>query len=99
MMVNDSSCSYETLSRRPRVLRYVRGTQRPNVSKYTRSVSNAFLLALEACLVILQMPIKTVYPFGCLRGTLVVSKVLVGFFVSSESVSYTLMDPLENLRT
>ena len=26
--------------------------------------------------------------FGCLRGTLVVTKVLGGLFVSSESVSY-----------
>ena len=25
------------------------GTQRPNVSKYSRSVSNGFLCALEAC--------------------------------------------------
>ena len=28
-----------------------RRTQRPNVSKYAKSVSNGFLLALEACLV------------------------------------------------
>ena len=33
-----------------------RGTQRPNVSKYTRSVSNGFLCALEACLVNLELP-------------------------------------------
>ena len=32
--------------------------------------------------------LKTIYLFGCLRGTLVVMKVLGGFFVSSESVSY-----------
>ena len=31
----------------------------------------------------------TIYMFGCLRGTLVVSKVLrTGFFVSSETVGY-----------
>ena len=38
------------------ILRYVRGPQRPNVSKYSRSVSNAFLLVLEAYLVILELP-------------------------------------------
>ena len=32
--------------------------------------------------------LKTIHLFGCLRGTLVVTKVLGGFFVSSESVSY-----------
>ena len=32
--------------------------------------------------------LKTIYLFGCLRGTLVLTKVLDGFFVSSESVSY-----------
>ena len=31
--------------------------------------------------------LKTIQLFGCLRGTLVVTKVLGGFFVSSESVS------------
>ena len=31
---------------------------------------------------------KTIHLFGCLRGTLVVTKVLAGFFFSSESVSY-----------
>ena len=66
-----------------------RGTQRPNVSKYTRSVSDGFLYTLEACLVNLELSLKkTIYLFGCLRGTLVVTKVLVGFFVSSERVSY-----------
>ena len=32
--------------------------------------------------------LKTIYLFGCRRGTLVLTKVLGGFFVSSESVSY-----------
>ena len=32
--------------------------------------------------------LKTIYVFGHLRGTLVTSKVLGGFFVSSEIVSY-----------
>ena len=32
--------------------------------------------------------LKTIYLFGCLRGTLVVTKVLAAFFVSSEGVSY-----------
>ena len=31
-------------------------TQRPNVSKYARSVSDGFLCALEACLVNLELP-------------------------------------------
>ena len=39
--------------------------------------------------------LKTFYLFGCLRGTLVVTRVFGGFFVSSECVSYTLMDPVE----
>ena len=34
----------------------IRGTQRPNVSKYARSVSEGFLYALEACLVNLESP-------------------------------------------
>ena len=33
---------------------HIRGTQRPNVSKYARSVF-CFLCALEACLVILEL--------------------------------------------
>ena len=32
--------------------------------------------------------LKTIYLFGCLGGTLVVSKVLGGFFASSETVGY-----------
>ena len=32
------------------------GTQRPNVSKYARSVSDGFLYALEACLVNWSFP-------------------------------------------
>ena len=48
-----------------------RGTQRPNVSKYVRIVSNGFLYALEASLV----TVKTVYLIRCLTGTLTVSKV------------------------
>ena len=42
-------------------LKYLsRGTQRPNVSKYVRSVSNVFFFpnALEACLVNLELPCK-----------------------------------------
>ena len=31
---------------------------------------------------------KTIYLFECLRGTLAISKVLGGFLVSSETVSY-----------
>ena len=32
--------------------------------------------------------LKTIYLFGCLRGSLVISKVLGGFFVSSETARY-----------
>ena len=39
--------------------------------------------------------LKTFYLFGCLRGTLVATRVFGGFFVSSECVSYTLMDAVE----
>lgn len=45
--------------------------------------------------------LKTIYLFGCRKGTLVVSKVLGGFFVlftSFETVGYTqvtLMGPIE----
>ena len=42
-------------------------------------MSNDFLYALEACLIHL---------FACLWRTLVVSKVLGGFFVSSDTDSY-----------
>ena len=47
--------------------------------------------------------LKTIYLFGCSKGTLVVSKVLGGFFVlftSFETVGYTqvtLMGPVEVL--
>ena len=34
----------------------IRGTQRPNASKYARSVSDGFLCALKACLVNLELP-------------------------------------------
>ena len=46
-----------------------------------------FSLSL-ACLVNLELPLKTIDLFRYLRGTLVVTKILGGFFVSSESVSY-----------
>ena len=66
-----------------------RGTQRPNVSKYARSVSDGFHHPLEACLVNFGAALKTIYLFGCFtRGTLDETKVLGGFFVSSENVSY-----------
>ena len=38
--------------------------------------------------------LKTFYLFGCLRGTLVATRVFGGFFVSSECVSYTLRGTL-----
>ena len=66
----------------------ISGTQRPNVPKYTRSVSDGFLYTLGACLVNLELSLKTIYLFGCLGRTLVVTEVFGRFFVSSESVSY-----------
>ena len=41
-----------------------RGTQRPNVSKYARSVSDGFHYALEACLVNLEFGPKTYLTVG-----------------------------------
>ena len=46
---------------------YIRGTQRPNVSKNARSVSDGFLYPLGACLFNLKLLLKTIYLFGCLR--------------------------------
>ena len=59
------------------------GTQRPNVSRYVKS----FLYALKVCLVNLEL-------FGCLRGSLVVSKV-ISFFVSYATLHATLLDGSE----
>ena len=56
------------------------GTSRLNVFKCVGSISNGFLYVLEAWLD------KSVYLFGCLRGTLVV--FLVAIFVSFETISY-----------
>ena len=48
-----------------------------------------FFFALEAFLGYLDLVKKTTYLFGCLRGALDnVCKVLAGFSVSSETVSY-----------
>ena len=40
--------------------------------------------------------LKTIYLFECLKGTLVVRKVYVTSVVSSETVSYRLMGPVES---
>ena len=50
--INNTRLAFQTF----KTTIYRRGTQRPNVSKYARSVSNGFLLALEACLVNLELP-------------------------------------------
>ena len=68
----------------------------PNTPEMPRTV---FSMLFEACLVNLELKALNRLPVGCLRGTLFVTKVLAGFFVSSESVSYTLMDPVESSRT
>ena len=43
--------------------------------------------------------LKAFFLFRCFRETLVVSKVLGGFFFSSETVSYSLMGPIESSRS
>ena len=60
------------------------GTQGPNVSIYARGVLNSFLCALEGCLVNLELSEKLFIYLDVLGGTLVVTKVLGGFFVLSE---------------
>ena len=61
----------------------------PEVSQIIVAHSGFLNAQLEACLANLKLvSLKTIYLFGCLRGSLVVKKVLGGFFVSSESVSY-----------
>ena len=62
-------------------------------------VSNGFLYALEACLIIFRSALKTIYLFGCIRGTLVASKVLDGFFFSSKTVTATRIGLVESSRT
>jgi len=73
------------------------GTQRPIVSKYSRSVSNGFLCALEAC-GWFGVALKINYLFGCFRGTLAITKILSAFS-SHPKVLATLMGPVESLRT
>lgn len=60
-------------------------TQLPNVSKYVKSVSDGFLYALEACLIIWSCPKN----FFSVRITLAVSKVLGGFFFSFETAGHS----------
>ena len=65
-----------------------RGTQRPNVSKYARSVSDGFFYALEACLVNLELPEKLFICLDVLVKLWSSRSVFGDFFVSSESLSY-----------
>ena len=64
-----------------------------NTSEVPQKVSS--LLLIEAYLVNLKL--TTIYLFGCLRGTLVVSNVLSDFFGYSETVSYPNV-PVESSR-
>ena len=59
-----------------------RDTQRPNVSKYSEVPQMFFsMLSNYSCSVNLELPWKLlIYLFCSLRGTMVVSKVLCGFF-------------------
>ena len=74
------------------------GTQRPNVSKYARSVSDGFPYALEACLVTLELPEKR---FICsdVLGELWSSRKFQVAFSSHPKVLATLMGLVESLRT
>ena len=48
-----------------------RGTERPDTSNYVRGILFDFLYALEAFMfVFLGAFLKSIYPFGFLRGTL-----------------------------
>ena len=48
-----------------------RGTEIPDISNYVRSILFDFLYALEAFMfVFLGASLKSIYPFGFLRGTL-----------------------------
>ena len=69
------------------MIKYIRGTQRPNVSLRQKCL-RWFSLCFRGLFGQFGVALKTIHLFGCLRGTLVVTKVLCGFFVSSESVSY-----------
>ena len=63
----------------------------------TEPVESPKRSSLEACLVHLGLlPALLIYQCLCLRGTFVVSKVNVTSVVSSETVSYRLMDPVES---
>ena len=55
----------------------------PNTARV--SVSNGFLYAKKRMFGEFQSALKVIYLFRCLKGTLVASKVLGDFFVSSES--------------
>ena len=62
---NDGRCSF---------CKRLRGTQRKNVPKYVRSDRNGSLHTLEICMVNLELwPLKTIYLFGCVKGTLSVA--------------------------
>ena len=59
---NDGRCIY---------CKRLMGTQRQNVPNYLRSDTNGYLHALEICMVNLELwPLKTIYLFRCVKGTL-----------------------------
>ena len=60
----------------------------PNTPEVSQMVSLCFRSLFGSFL-------KTIYLFGCFRGTLVVTKVLGGFFVSSENVSFAFIRKLQ----
>ena len=64
------------------------GTQRPKCFQIRQKCLRWFSLCFRSLFGYFGVARKTFYLFGCLRGTLVVTKVLGGFFVASESVSY-----------
>ena len=74
-----------------------RGNQRPNVSKYVRSVSDGLLYALEDCLVNLELPQKLFICSDVLRELWSSQKFYVAFS-SHPKVFATLMSLVESLR-
>ena len=65
-----------------------KGTKRPNVSKYARSISDGFHYALQKPVWLIWSCPKNYLSFRTSQGNFGFTKVLGGFFVSSESVSY-----------
>ena len=86
-MVNDSSFSKKCLARRPD-LAIRQGAPTAECFQILQKCLKCFSPGFRSLFSYFGVALKTFYLFGCLRGTLVVTKVLGGFFVSFERVSY-----------